>query len=231
MRQTGPRCSESFWYSQGQFLDPPLSRLARRQRRSSRLAHVIATPTPSSTSTTAIKSFQSLRPVAVLGDACVGATLTYESAVEPAGRLRAELAQHGAWFAVIGVAMSLVAAQWISAPVRRLAQSARKLQSGRFERPIPVARPVGSPRARPRLQRDERRPRRARRQGASRAGARPRRRTRRKTTSSQRSRTSCARRSPLSSDGRTCCRPKTCRANGCSTGSGSSSAAPARKAS
>jgi signal transduction histidine kinase/CheY-like chemotaxis protein len=34
-----------------------------------------------------------------------------------------------------------VAAQWISAPVRRLAASARKLQTGRFDRPIPLAGP------------------------------------------------------------------------------------------
>ena len=88
-----------------------------------------------------IKSFQSFRPVSVLGNACVGATLAYDSAVEPAARLRSHLMQHGAWFAVIGVVMSLVAAQWISAPVRRLAQSARKLQGGRFGRPIPVGGP------------------------------------------------------------------------------------------
>ena len=88
-----------------------------------------------------IKSFQSFRPVSVLGNACVGATVGYAAAIEPAARLRAHLMQQGAWFAVIGVVTSLVAAQWISAPVRRLAQSARKLQSGRFGRPISVGGP------------------------------------------------------------------------------------------
>ena len=88
-----------------------------------------------------IRSFQSFRPLPALGTACVGATLGYEQAVAPAERLRTDLAQHGAWFALVGVVLSLVAAQWISAPVRRLAQSARKLQTGTFERPIPVGGP------------------------------------------------------------------------------------------
>ena len=88
-----------------------------------------------------IKSFQSFRPLPVLGGTCVGASLGYDEAVAPAERLRADLAQHGAWFALVGVVLSLVAAQWISAPVRRLAQSARKVQTGTFERPIPVGGP------------------------------------------------------------------------------------------
>jgi signal transduction histidine kinase/ActR/RegA family two-component response regulator len=88
-----------------------------------------------------IKSFQSYRPVPVLGTACVGATLGYALAVAPAERLRAALVQHGTWFALVGVVLSLVAAQWISAPIRQLAQSARKLRTGMFERPIPVGGP------------------------------------------------------------------------------------------
>jgi signal transduction histidine kinase/ActR/RegA family two-component response regulator len=88
-----------------------------------------------------IKSFQSFRALRVLANVCVGAVLGYNDAVAPAERLRAHLMQHGAWFALIGVVLSLVAAQWISAPVRRLAQSARKLQAGRFERPLPVGGP------------------------------------------------------------------------------------------
>ena len=93
------------------------------------------------TDSSGVKNFQSYRPVAVMGKACVGATLGYEQAVAPAERLRAALVQQGAWFALIGVVLSLVAAQWISAPVRRLALSARKLQTGTFERPIPVGGP------------------------------------------------------------------------------------------
>ena len=65
----------------------------------------------------------------------------YDEAVAPAERLRADLVIRGGWFVVVGIALSLLAAQWISGPVRRLAASARKLQTGRFDRPIPLAGP------------------------------------------------------------------------------------------
>ncbi len=88
-----------------------------------------------------VKSFQSFRPVAVLGDACVGASLRYAETLAPADRLRAVLVERVFWFVIAGALLSLVAAQWISAPVRRLAQSARKLQAGHFERPLPLRGP------------------------------------------------------------------------------------------
>jgi signal transduction histidine kinase/ActR/RegA family two-component response regulator len=55
--------------------------------------------------------------------------------------MRADLLTRSAWFVVIGVILSLIAAQWISLPVRRLALSARTLQTGRFDRPLPLAGP------------------------------------------------------------------------------------------
>jgi signal transduction histidine kinase len=88
-----------------------------------------------------VKAFQSFRPLRVLGTACVAAIVGYDGAVAPAERLRADLVTRGAWFVVVGIVLSLVAAQWISAPVRRLAASARKLQTGQFDRPIPLAGP------------------------------------------------------------------------------------------
>ena len=88
-----------------------------------------------------VKSFQSFRPLAVLGRTCVVASLGYEEALAPARKLRADLIARGAWFVLVCAVLSLVAAQWISAPVRRLAASARKLQTGRFDRPIPLAGP------------------------------------------------------------------------------------------
>jgi signal transduction histidine kinase/ActR/RegA family two-component response regulator len=88
-----------------------------------------------------VKSFQSFQPITALGTACVGARLGYEEALAPAEHLRVDLLQRGAWFVLVGVVLSLVAAQWISAPVRRLALSARKLQTGHFERPIPPGGP------------------------------------------------------------------------------------------
>ena len=88
-----------------------------------------------------VRSFQSLRPVAVLGDACVGARLRYDETLAPADQLRAMLIERVVWFVIVGAFLSLVAAQWISAPVRRLAQSARKLKDGHFERPLPLRGP------------------------------------------------------------------------------------------
>jgi signal transduction histidine kinase len=88
-----------------------------------------------------VKAIQSFRPLPVLGTACVAARVGYEDTVAPAHRLRADLVARGAWFVLVGAVLSLVAAQWISAPVRRLAATARTLQTGRFDRPIPLAGP------------------------------------------------------------------------------------------
>ena len=88
-----------------------------------------------------VKSFQSLQPLGALGAACVGARLGYDDVLAPAERLREVLIQRVAWFVAGGMALSLIAAHWIAAPIRRLAQSARRLQSGHFDHP----RPVGGP--------------------------------------------------------------------------------------
>jgi signal transduction histidine kinase/ActR/RegA family two-component response regulator len=88
-----------------------------------------------------VNAIQSFRPIAVLGAACAAARTGYDEAIAPAERLRGELMTRGAWFVVVGAVLSLVAAQWISAPVRRLAASARTLQTGHFDRPIPLAGP------------------------------------------------------------------------------------------
>lgn len=88
-----------------------------------------------------VKSFQSFRPVTVLGTGCVGARLRYDEALAPAEQLGEDLVQRVAWFVVVGIVLSLVAAHWIAAPVRRLALSARRLQIGRFDRPVRLAGP------------------------------------------------------------------------------------------
>jgi signal transduction histidine kinase len=88
-----------------------------------------------------VKSFQSFRPVPAIGSACVGATLPYEEAMAPAKLLRTDLIRHAALFVAVGVILSLVASHWVAAPVRRLAVSARQLQTGQFERPIPLGGP------------------------------------------------------------------------------------------
>jgi signal transduction histidine kinase/ActR/RegA family two-component response regulator len=87
------------------------------------------------------RAFQSFRPIAGLGTACLAARIGYDQALAPAEQLRRQLFISGAWFVLAGIVLSLVAAHWIAAPVRRLALSARKLQTGRFDRPIPVSGP------------------------------------------------------------------------------------------
>jgi signal transduction histidine kinase/ActR/RegA family two-component response regulator len=87
------------------------------------------------------RAFQSFRPIAVLGTACVASRIGYDQALAPAAHLRRQLFASGAWFVLAGAVLSLLAAHWIAAPVRRLAASARKLQIGRFDRPIPLSGP------------------------------------------------------------------------------------------
>ena len=87
------------------------------------------------------KAFQSFRSLPLLGTACVAAIADYDRTVAPAERLRKDLVTRGAWFVVVGIVLSLLASQWIASPVRRLAASARNLQTGRFDRPIPLAGP------------------------------------------------------------------------------------------
>jgi signal transduction histidine kinase len=84
---------------------------------------------------------RSFRLIAGLGTACLIASVDYAQTLAPAEQLRRQLFIRGGWFVLAGVVLSLVAAQWIAAPVRRLAVSARKLQTGRFDRPIPLAGP------------------------------------------------------------------------------------------
>ena len=87
------------------------------------------------------RAFQSFRPIASLGTACIAARVDYDQTLAPAEQLRRQLFISGAWFVLAGIVLSLVAAQWIAAPVRRLALSARTLQTGRFDRPIPPSGP------------------------------------------------------------------------------------------
>jgi signal transduction histidine kinase len=91
---------------------------------------------------TGVNSFQSVQPIPVLGGACVGATLPYEEVLAPAERLRDDLIQRVVWFVIGGMLLSLIAAHWIAAPIRRLALTARRLQNGKFDRPIRVGGPA-----------------------------------------------------------------------------------------
>ena len=88
-----------------------------------------------------IRAIQSFRPLLALAGACIVARVDFDEALAPAARLRADLVARGAWFVLAGAILSLVAAHWISSPLRRLVMSARQLQTGRFDRPIGIAGP------------------------------------------------------------------------------------------
>jgi len=79
------------------------------------------------------RSFVSVQPVAELGGACIAARLGYDATLAPAERLREDLFRRVAWFVAGGIVLSLLAAYWISAPIRRLVLAARRLQTGHFD--------------------------------------------------------------------------------------------------
>jgi signal transduction histidine kinase len=88
-----------------------------------------------------LDAFQAFSPVSGLGGVCLTAQLDAREALAPAQLLRQELGWRGAVFAALAALVSLMAARWIAAPVRRLAASADKLRHGKFEWGIPVGGP------------------------------------------------------------------------------------------
>ena len=73
---------------------------------------------------------------------CVDAHISHQEALAPAGVLLVALLTPGALFAAMGGVLALVAAHWMTAPVQRLAASARALHGGDFARPIPTGGPT-----------------------------------------------------------------------------------------
>jgi signal transduction histidine kinase/ActR/RegA family two-component response regulator len=88
------------------------------------------------------KTIHGFEPLPALGSACVDAHMDYDEAMAPAEELREQLTARGGMFAVLGALLSLLAAHRIAAPVRRLANTARELQAGRFDTPIPLSGPT-----------------------------------------------------------------------------------------
>jgi signal transduction histidine kinase len=129
----------------GQFLTAPragASRVAPPDAAKEILAHCVSGETElEGVDYRGIRAIQSFRPLIALAGACIVARVDYDEALAPAARLRADLVARGAWFVLAGAILSLVAANWISSPLRRLLMSARQLQTGRFDRPIGVAGP------------------------------------------------------------------------------------------
>jgi signal transduction histidine kinase len=88
-----------------------------------------------------VESFRATAALPALGVACIEAQIPVTAALAPAESLRAELIRRGVLFAALAAFISLAAAYWIAAPVRRLATSADALRQGKFEHGISVAGP------------------------------------------------------------------------------------------
>src|SRR5262249_2050324 len=89
-----------------------------------------------------VKTIHAIRPAPQFsGAACIHAHLAYDEALAPAEALLDQLKIRGATLALFGVAISLILSRWISGPVRRLALSARAMERGDFDQPVPIAGP------------------------------------------------------------------------------------------
>jgi signal transduction histidine kinase len=88
-----------------------------------------------------VQTIHGYRPVPAIGGGCIDAHIAYAEALEPAEALRTELITRGVAFAVLGALLSVIASQWISWPVRRLARAARALQAGNFDARVPMTGP------------------------------------------------------------------------------------------
>ena len=88
-----------------------------------------------------VRTVHGFRPVASIGGGCIDAHVPYADALGPAEAQRSALVARGAMFVLLGALVSLVAARWIASPVQRLAQSARRLQSGDFSQRVPATGP------------------------------------------------------------------------------------------
>ena len=79
--------------------------------------------------------------IKAIGGGCIDAHVPYDVALQPAWSLGWELVDRSWVFLVIGAILSLVAAQRIARPVRRLAAAARSLQGGALDHPISPSGP------------------------------------------------------------------------------------------
>jgi len=89
-----------------------------------------------------VKTIHGLRSISAFGGVgCVDAHLMYDEALAPTAGMRRELLYRGGGFLAAAIVLSLIASAWIARPIRQLVSSARAIQAGRFDAPVPVAGP------------------------------------------------------------------------------------------
>ncbi len=82
------------------------------------------------------------RPVPEIGGGCIMALIDQAEAFAPTKRISTEVAGVSGGLAVLAIACSLLLAQLVSRPMKRLTGRARSLQRGDFDSPVPVEGPA-----------------------------------------------------------------------------------------
>lgn len=82
------------------------------------------------------------RHVPEIGGGCISALIDQAEAFAPTKRIAREVAGVSGLLALLAIACSLVLAQLVSRPIKRLTGRARSLQKGDFDSPVPVEGPA-----------------------------------------------------------------------------------------
>jgi signal transduction histidine kinase len=84
---------------------------------------------------------RAFRPVPAIGGGCIVANLQHSDALVPIHQLGRRFIFGSIAFMVLGAIVSLGVARTATKPIARLAEAARELEAGRFDRPVPIAGP------------------------------------------------------------------------------------------
>jgi signal transduction histidine kinase len=82
------------------------------------------------------------RPVPALGGGCIVARVPYAEALVPIRQLGRRFVLGSLAFIMLGAIFSLVLARTATKPIRRLAETARSLEAGRFDAAVPISGPT-----------------------------------------------------------------------------------------
>ncbi len=82
------------------------------------------------------------RHVPEIGGGCISALIDQAEAFAPTKRLAREVAGVSGFLGLLAIACSLILAQLVSRPIKRLTDRARSLQKGDFDSPVPVEGPA-----------------------------------------------------------------------------------------
>jgi PAS domain S-box-containing protein len=82
------------------------------------------------------------RYVPEIGGGCITALIEQSEAFAPTNRLRKQVANISVLLAILAIGCSVLFAQLIARPIKRLSQRASALQAGDFDSPVPVSGPA-----------------------------------------------------------------------------------------